>query len=356
MSTVAAPAANDGAVAGDSAPSPSIASPAWGDIQLDEMALRCGTALGAVLFLGEGLGWPWQRGTMALLVGTTWGALLALLMVFRWRVMGDWRLPRMIVCQALVALPAVVLFAGVLAPDLSRSALPTPLVAVAQGTATTIDWVKPFSPILQVLGPLLFVAVFVVGTLVLALADWLGKAPLGLLVLSVAAGAGFFLGPSPETALGLALMAVAYWLQWERPLIVPSVVLASLSAMQVDFLRALVRAGRLSTGETRLRLANDARQFEALVECQLVAYDPVAREVIPGPTIDRDAAARMVNAVYDGGLSLFWMVVGIVYLFLPDLIPGPIDDLLIMGICSLVGLRGLMNPATARGLRSFVWK
>lgn len=330
------------------------ATPPWGDIGWSELALRAGTLGGAAVFLAEGLGWPWQRGVWALLTGATWGVLLGVLLVFRWRVLGDWRLVRTAVCQALVVAPIIVLFAGLLAPDFSRSALPGPMVAVIEGTSTTVEWVRPFSPILMVLQPLLFVVIFVAGTLTLALADWLGRAPLGLIVLGVAAGVGFFLGPSPETALGLALMATGLWLQWDRPLIVPHVILASLSAVQIEFLRALVRAGRLSTGETRLRLGNDPRLFEPLVECQLVAYDPLAREVIPGPTIDRDETSRMVMAVYDGGVSLFWLLVGVAYLFIPDLIPGPIDDIVIMGICSLVGLRGFFNPATARGLRTFL--
>lgn len=337
----------------EGSPAPPPAAPVWGDLAWDETALRAGTALAATLFLGEGLGWPWMKGWAPLLTGVTWGLLLAVLMVFRWRVQGDWRLPRTIVCQVMAALPAMVLFAGLLSPDLSRSALPPPLVAVAQGTADTVEWVRPFSPVLQVLGPLLFIVVFVAGTVTLALADWLGRAPLGISVLAVAACVGFFLGPSPETVLGLALMATALWLQWERPLIVPPVVLASLTKVQVDFLRALVDHGRLSTGETRLRLGNDASEFEALVECQLVAYDPVAREVIPGPTIDRDATSRMVMAVYDGGASFFWVVVGLVYFVIPDLIPGPIDDFIILGICSLVGMRGFFNPATAKSVRGF---
>lgn len=336
------------------APAEVAAAPPWGDIGWSEFALRAGTMAGAVVFLAEGLGWPWERGIWAMLTGATWGLLLGVLLVFRWRVMGDWRLVRTAVCQGLAVAPIVVLFAGLLAPDLSRSALPAPMVAVIEGTAETVDWVRPFSPILMVLQPLLFVVIFVAGTLTLALADWLGRAPLGLIVLGVASGVGFFLGPSPETALGLALMATGLWLQWDRPLIVPHVILASLSSLQIEFLRALVRAGRLSTGETRLRLGNDPRLFEPLVECQLVAYDPLAREVIPGPTIDRDETSRMVMAVYDGGVSLFWLLVGVAYLLIPDLIPGPIDDFIIMGICSLVGLRGFFNPATARSLRGFV--
>ncbi|MBI5153951.1 hypothetical protein HZA57_01835 [Candidatus Poribacteria bacterium] len=323
-----------------------------GELRSSELFFRLGLLIGAGLFLAEGQGNPLTRGPIALAASLLMAALIVLTMALQWRVLGDWR--RRTQQAVLIALVVVLTIpvSGVLNPALGSTALPgwfeEPLMALL-GALGKIPGVSQALTIAKGLIVFLFYCV-VMGAL---LASSSPNRHAGFTLIALAIGAlGLFFHPAAETVVGLFLLGFAVRVQWERPLLIPDKLLPHLSPMQLEYLRELQRQGSLSTGETKLYLDQNAAAFSELLDYGLVEYDRMVRQVFPGGRLLHDPACEgteRVLAVFRRGI---WLLAGIIYFFMPDLIPGPLDDIVVMILCGGASLNWLTSLFSTRRPRA----
>lgn len=160
--------------------------------------------------------------------------------------------------------------------------------------------------------------------------------------------------PTVETALGFVFLGLFLSNQWETPLLIPDKLRPHLRPAQIDYLRELVTQGSLSTGETRVYLENQPAYFGELLEYKLVQYDPVARDVLPAHRLVHDPTGQFVEKAMAAFRRTLWIMVGVAYVILPDPIPGPIDDIIVLLLCTGGGTRlfeMFRGPAMARRMR-----
>lgn len=330
---------------------------AGGELHWAELSFRCGLLLGAFLFLAEGQGEPWARSPLVLLGGLLLGGLTTMTMAFHWRVLGDWRRrtqQAMIVGLGLVLACA---FAAALDPRLTGSALPGFLQRVVGEAVDRATGSVPFAQFF--LGAFRGVVAFLVfaGAMLAMLATGGdtrrgGFAAVATLVLA----ASLFFYPAWETVLGVAFLAGFLASQWEYPVLAPDAVLARLSPAQWRFLQHLLKAGELSTGETRLYLEDNPRLYAELLDFGLVDYDGIARAVVPGARLVRGGGSETLAGAMQATRRTLLIALALLYVVLPDFIPGPIDDIVILmiaGGASFGWLRDLLLASKMRRPRRF---
>ena len=305
-----------------------------GELRPLEALYRLALLAGAGLFLGEAMGAPWHHGWLIASAAAVPAILVVATMTLQWRVLGDWRrmTQRLVLVAAMAAL--VVPFCGVMDPSLGATALPNALEQPLAQALAAARRVPLLGIGVSTLSALATSALYLVVVGALVFGRGAGRRAAFLLLGTAVAAASLFFYPTPETALGLALLAIFFHVQWERPLLVPDRLRPRLSPQQIGFLKELVKEGTLSPGEVKLYLNHDAAAFAELAECGLVDYDRLLREVRPGRRLDNDPATE----VFDSTLTIVrrgvWVVLGLVYVVMPDLIPGPIDDAVVMLIAS----------------------
>jgi hypothetical protein len=320
-----------------------------GELTAVELFHRLGVLAGAGLFLAEGQGTPWSRGLMPAGAGLLLAVLVVVTLAFTWRVLGDWRRwSNQLVYVALAAVLTVPLCAA-LDPRISGSALPTALEIPLAQFLSTLDRMPGVGTAMTLLKGVVVFVLYCVTIAVLLAAS--GPAQRGGFAFFsvVLALVGLFFHPTAETVVGFALLAYFMRVQWERALLIPEKLRPHLRGVQVDYLRELLREGALSTGETKLYLENNPALFQELLEYGLARYESLTREVVPGERLLHDPAAETLEF----GLSVLrrgvWLAVGVVYFVMPDLIPGPLDDLLVMMVCSGASLGWFTALLSSRG-------
>lgn len=321
-------------------------------ITWSEFSYRAGLLLAAGLFLFEAFGSPFAPAAGLFAIASL---LLSLLIVstlaIQWRQLGDWRDPRNKVLLVLLTFVFTMLLTGALNPKLTGSALPA---GVQEALTQAWNAFRMIPGVGMLAGFLRAMLSFLLLT-ILAIVLLLGTKPGRRAGVYIAAGFLAVLlvlfSPTLETMLALAFLGTFLATQWEFALLLAPRVRDSLSPAQLEYLETLARAGRLSPGETRLYLNDDAQAFAHLAELELVEYDKMFGEVLPGRRLLNDPTVAAFETL-SGLLRRFaWVALGIVYFLLPDLLPGPIDDIIVMAICSGAGL-GFFggNPRVARRL------
>ncbi len=308
-----------------------------GELQPWELAFRLGSLAAAAFFLVEGQGSPLDRSPLFLAAAFALSALAVITMAMQWRVLGDWRRWTQQVVLLSLAFVLVVPVSAALNPQLGQSALPDGMETVLRETIETINRIPGLSLAWGLVHGVIVFLVTVMTLIVLVAhsgpAQRGGIVFVGLLV----AGVGLFFHPTAETVVGLLLLAYFLRVQWETALLVPRRLREHLSAAQLDYLRELARDGALSTGETKLYLEGDARAFSELLDYGLVEFDTIARQVVPGKRLLHDPAVAALEKALGHVRRGLWVLAGVVYFVMPDLIPGPIDDIVVMAICAGAG-------------------
>lgn len=321
-----------------------------GELPWFEFSFRVGLLLGAGLFLRDALGDPWQKNLFGV-AGFLVSALVVATMVFSWRVMGDWRRRTQQVLYVGMVLALAYPVTAALRPELGLSAIPNELerplgelMAVARRAVPGAGMLMGF------LGGLISFFVLVAILLVLVLGGNHGRRGGITVVAFLIAAICLFFYPTAETVAGFLFLAVFLHNQWEVPVMVPDRLRPHLRPVQMEYLRDLVREGALSTGETKVYLENDPVTFHELVDFGLVEFDSISRAVYPGRRLAHDPAAEYLETAVSIARRGVWFVVGITYVLLPDLIPGPIDDAIVLGLCTLSGMNvfGAMRGSRRR--------
>lgn len=324
------------------------AAPAEDGPDVPEAAWRAGLLAGAGLFLGQALGWPWERGLTG--IG---GMLLAFLtvstMAVRWRTLGDYTRPRqawlLAGCAAVLSVP----LAAALNPTLGASSLPDAIEEPLLLLRGMIESVPGLSLAVLFVQGLVSFALLAMALLALLLGSSGGSRTGVMFVAALSGVLLFFFHPSLELVVGLLLLGAYFHSQWESALILPGHVREALDPVQRRFLRVLVREESLPAGEARVLLEDDPARLARLVDFDLVTYDSTERRVRPSGRLapgspEQERAERPFSLLQ----RTVWFVMGALYLVMPDLIPGPIDDIIIMALCTLAGSNWLNAAASAR--------
>jgi len=322
-----------------------------GELLPSEMIFRGGLLLGAGLFLGEGVGWPWLRSVFPQFAALLMATLVVLTMAFQWRVLGDWRRTTQQILLAMLVVVLVVPLAAVIAPDWTSAAMPAEARAALTGITDTIRRVPGVGPIVFFIHGLVLFLFYVVILVVLILSTGpnsrVGFTLIGGLTIVVT----LFLYPSAETVVGLLLLGLFFRAQWEMPVLVPDALRPHLSRLQMDYLAELVRAKALSPFETRVLMAEDARAFSELLDAKLVRFDPDTRMVMAGDRMKHDPASETMEALFNLTRRFVWVGIGLTYFLLPDLIPTYIDDIIVLLICIGAGFGWLPALFARRRVR-----
>lgn len=318
---------------------------------LPDFLLRFGLLLGAFLFLLEGLGSPFSRNLFAF-AGFLLASLAVLTIVFQWRVLGDWRRREQqvlyVVLAIVLTLPATAAIGP--SPAMGGTMMPGALEGPFVEVLSRIKAVPGLGTVFVFMRAILSFFFFLITLLILMLTSAPGRKG-GLLFLGILLlGMCLFFHPSAETIAGFLLLGAFFHNTWETPLILPEKVKAFLRPAQLNYLADLLGRGPLTTGETRILLDNDPALYAELMELQLVEYDPVAREVMPGCRLLNDPASGAVATAFDYGRRTAWILVGVTYVLLPDFIPGPIDDIIVLALCTASGF-SLFSLAAGRRRR-----
>lgn len=318
-------------------------------LPLPELSFRFGILLGSLLFLHESMGFPWSRNLYGM-AGLLLSVVIVLTMAFQWRVFGDWRRWGNQVLYFVFLFALTLPLSATLHPTFGQSLIPDsiekPLVEIGNLFFATpvMDSVLGF-----VRGVLAFLMMGLILLVLVVTNESSRRTGLGIAAVFIG-GACLFIYSTPETFLGLILLGLFVYYQWEIPVMIPDRLYAHLNETQLSYLKELVREKALSTGETRVYLDNNPKLFADLVDFQLVEYDSIAREVIPGRRLREDRMEGAVGLFYQIMRRGAWILVGIVYFLLPDFVPGPIDDIIIMSICTFSGFN-LLSLLGGKGKR-----
>jgi hypothetical protein len=304
---------------------------------LPDFLFQLGLLLGAGLFFHESLGSPWARNLFGALA-----ALIALLitttLVFQWRVLGDWRRHTNIALYLGLVVVLTYPIAAAVNPQPTGNSLLAVIERPLLEFTATLRRIPGMGTALDVLrGVLSFL--FILATIItLLIGTGPGRTGALLFIAGLMAAICLFFHPAAETIVAFLLLGTFIYHQWEIPLIIPPRIHQFLRPVQLAYLRELLRAGALTTGETRLLLDNNPNHYAELQELQLVTYDPIAREITPGPKLTHDPASAAVTSLFAIMRRGAWILLGVLYFLLPDLIPGPIDDIIVMALCTGSGL------------------
>jgi hypothetical protein len=283
------------------------------------------------------MGWPWERSPWALVASVPGVILIVTTLVFQLRLVGDWRRRTQLPVYLALGLVLIIPLSSLLSPSLAGSALPEQLREALIEAVRTVSSLWLLGGIADFLlwGAILSAYLLIMAMLVLTRGAFQRgiTGALGVLVLFL----GLLLHPTAETAVGFALLAWFFWVQFERPLLIPDRLRPHLSDSQIDTLKALDWDGRLTTGETKAYLAHDPAAFGQLLDCGLVEFDPFTRLVLPGHRLRHDATSGALEEFLKTARRWGWLLVGLVYFLLPDFIPGPIDDVIVMFLCAGAG-------------------
>lgn len=308
------------------------------EISWPDVSYRAGLLLGAVLFFQEGVGWPAAK-NMAGIAGIFLAFLITVTMVFDWRILGDWRLGRVLALQLGLLFTLTFPAAAAFQPRLEGSLLPEFAERILAGSYAALTQLPMLETVLLSIQGLMVFVVLVIMLLVLLFGGGSGKRGGVAVAGALLALLCLFFHPRVETVIGFLFLGWFLAAQWQATLILPAQVARALNPAQRDFLRELLVRGYLSPGETKLLLDNRAGDFAQLVDFQLVQYDQVLRDILPGRLLLHDPAAGALDSLQAVAKRFVWIFLGLVYFVMPDFIPGPVDDVIVLAICSGAGFR-----------------
>ncbi len=308
-----------------------------GELPGPDILFRISLLIGLSIFLLHVMEPPWKANLFVLACSSFISLLITATLVFRWRMFGDWRRTSQKIIYVLFFLTLVFLNTGMLSPTTKDTILPDTL---ERGLGEIWAFGKDL-PVISLIfdlmyGALGFLYLFLTLVLLTIGGRVLQKAYIFLFCL-FSILLSFFLYPRVEMALAGLYLIVFLIAQFERPLMISDDVRRSLNVVQLRYLRRLLKDQSLTTGETKLFLDNQADYFAELLDHKLVEYDKETREIVPGNRLIHDKSTQRVEANISLIQRLVWFLVGLLYFIMPDLIPGPLDDLIILTICSLTG-------------------
>lgn len=265
--------------------------------------------------------------------------LLVLTPAASWRCLGDWReIRRRVLLAGLMAVAWIPLAAAV-TPRPGKSAIPDalegPFMAVLSfmGTLPFGNWMVTFAA-----GLISFCILFF--SLVCMMLSWKpGRVSPLLAAVALLGALLLFFNPTIEVAIGLLFLGMFIHESWEPALILPMHLTEALSPAQQDFLLYLRTNGAVSAAETPLLLKGTEKELADLLELNLAAYDPATKTVHPGDRLFLESSGGPIDRAMFYGSRVIWILLGSLYFLFPDLLPGPIDDLIIMALCTWAGLR-----------------
>jgi len=302
-----------------------------------EFYFRLGVLICSMIFFVEACGSPFENGMIIQGASIVLAALFVLTMAFQWRVLGDWRTGGNQLILVLLLATLVIPLCGIMTPSLNE-------LPVSQSTNTIIQ--KAFSDFYSIPGVgqviqfghgIIVFLLFLISMIVLIInMEGSRRAALSILALLYSTIL-LFLYPTVETIMGLLFLLFFIKIQWEKPLLIPHKLMPHLKTIQLEYLRELVTEGSLSTGETKVYLNQNPMYFQELLEFQLVEVDSIAREVIPGKRLLTDPSMNMMERFAAYTKRGLWILAGLIYFVMPDMIPFYFDDAIILMIASGAG-------------------
>ena len=313
-------------------------SPSTGTLSSSEFFHRFGLLGCALAFLLSEVVIPFHAPMLLVGLGIAHG-LLILMATLGWRTLGDWRLP---LNQILLIFLGLVVTGYV-------SALWIPQARGEESTTLILGAFEQLRGFLEavpgggLLGASLQIALLLVFLgfvfLIITSQSLPFQRAATVLLMLVQMGTLILLYQSVELFFGAIFLAYFLVEQWQRALVLPPLLEQSLKPLQKRYLQELLKEGSLSTGQTRVYLEQQAPLFGELLEHQLVEVDSIAREVFPGKRLNNHPAIQ----VYDSSRNILrrglWIIAGLLYLVLPDLLPFTfLDDVVVLSILSGIGL------------------
>ncbi|MGF1572530.1 MAG: hypothetical protein ACFCU1_05605 [Sumerlaeia bacterium] len=307
-------------------------------ITAQQFFYRLGLLACAVVFLLEGVDLKLQAG---LLLFGLWlcNSLALLMLLLGWKVLGDWRSP---LNQTLVGLTSVVmpLYSYLVFVPSPKQEENLALITQAVGNARTFLEVVPGGMFIGATIQLLvfFVLLIIVLIITTSQSELFQRTATTLLYAGQAIA---LLVIYQNVEVVLSIFFFLYFLKsvWEKPLILSQSLEWHLNALQLSYLRELLNEGSLSTGQTKVYLRQQAPLFAELLEHQLVEVDSIAREILPGKRLNNHSAVQIYKSAKSMMRRGIWIVFGLLYLVLPDLLPFTfIDDIIVLLIVSGIGI------------------
>lgn len=321
--------------------------PAMAPLPWPEFSYRLGLLVASGLFLFESVGLPSTHGIFGYAAAAL-AMLLVLTPATSWRVLGDWREIRRRVLLGSLMFVAWIPLAAAVTPRLGKSAIPD---ALEGPMMTLFSFVRgmPFGTWISNLGSGLISFSILFFTLICMMLAWKpGRVSPLLAAATLLAALLFFFNPTIEVAIGLLFLGMFIHESWEPALILPMHLAEALSPAQQDFLLYLRTNGVVTAAETPLLLRGTERDLADLLDLGLAAYHPETKTVHPGERLLTESAGGTIDRAMFYATRVIWILLGSLYFMFPDLLPGPIDDLVIMALCTWAGLRlpGRPTPLT----------
>ncbi len=297
---------------------------------------RAGLLLGAALLLADGAGLPWTRGLFGF-AALPIAALLVGMPSLGWRRLGDWRDPRRAALIVGAIIPVWIVVAAAVSPELGATLVPDGVEKPAAGLLDATGWIPFAGMATRLAGALVSLA----HLFVLLLAVWLAWRPRGVVAPLLAIGLPLALlilyHPGIETLLGLLFLAWFFGMSREVALMLPPHIERVLDERDAAFLAHVARNGGVRVAEVPLMLPGGLARCAELEALGLVQGDGESGTVRAGDALAKSGGAGSRTAGWLGRAA--WIAVGSLYLLFPDLLPGPIDDLVVMLLCSYAGFR-----------------
>ncbi len=297
---------------------------------------RAGLLLGASLFLADGCGLPWSHGLFGV-AALPIAVLLVAMPALSWMRLGDWRDARRGSLLAASTIPVWMVVAAAITPEL-RSLTPPGTANRAAATLAGGSPLVPFGAMAASLAGAIVAFTHLMALLISLRVAWKPGRPIASVVALVLPGALAVLYHSgAETLVGLLLLGWFFACSHEIALLLPAHMEAALDDRDRAFLAHLRTRGRMREAEAPLLLPRGLERLAELEALGLVHHDRGTGELTP----DAAAPQEVATATRRGSWLArgAWIAAGALYLLLPDLLPGPIDDLVVMLLCSYAGLR-----------------
>lgn len=309
-----------------------------GVLTTQEFFYRLGLLICAVVFLLEAVALNLQAG---ILLFGLWlcNALVLLMLTLGWKVLGDWRQP---LNQALLGLASLVIplySYALFVPSPKKEenlAVITQAFANARGILEAIPGGMFLGATLQLF--FFFIVLLIILIITTAESEWFQRSSVALLFV-VQSLSLLLIYQNIELILSLFFLCFFLKTIWHKPLIIPEQLDAHINPLQRNYLRQLLKEGSLSTGQTKVYLQQQATLFAELLDHQLVEVDSFAREIFPGKRMNNHTAVRVYLDARKLLRRAIWIVMGLLYFILPDIIPITfLDDIIVLIITMGIGI------------------
>ena len=319
-----------------------------GELQPAELSYRLGLLAGVAVFFNETMGGVFDRGPLVLTGAGVMATLIVLTLATQWRVLGNWRCTTQQAVYLSLVVALTVPLAGLLKPEFTFNLFPEAAQGLTDRISDAISTVPGASLLFKSLAGFVAFLVYAMTLIVLVVASGPNQRSGFAVMAGLMLLASVLFYPNPETFVGIVFLVMFFRAQWERPLLISPRLRQNLTTTEIDYLRELVREGALSTGETKIFLNGDPTYFQRLMEFGFVEYDAFTRQILPGRRLTEDTVSDTLARSLGVARRGVWILFGLVYIILPDLMPGPVDDAIVMAICSGATLDWFKDLVTGR--------